>query len=129
MTGLIASFDSFVSLHRSEGFGIGLAQAMYLGKPVIATGYSGNMDFMNHNNSYLVRYQLAELEQDYGPYEKGNVWADPDLDHAAELMRLVFADRTGAQIIAARAEADIKKQMTVDLAGAKMKARILTLPS
>ena len=129
MTGLIASFDSFVSLHRSEGFGIGMAQAMYLGKPVIATGYSGNMDFMNHNNSYLVRYRLAELEQDYGPYEKGNVWADPDLDHAAELMRLVFADRAGAQIIAARAEADIKKQMTVDLAGAEMKARILTLPS
>jgi glycosyltransferase involved in cell wall biosynthesis/SAM-dependent methyltransferase len=128
MTGLIASFDSFVSLHRSEGFGIGMAQAMYLGKPVIATGYSGNMDFMNHNNSYLVRYQLEELEQDYGPYEKGNVWADPDLDHAAELMQLVFTDRTGAQIIAARAEADIKKQMTVELAGAEMKARLLTLP-
>ncbi len=93
MTGLVASFDSFVSLHRSEGFGIGMAQAMYLGKPVIATGYSGNMDFMNHHNSYLVRYRLAELEQDYGPYEKGNVWADPDLEHAAELMRLVFGDR------------------------------------
>jgi glycosyltransferase involved in cell wall biosynthesis len=127
MTALIASFDSFVSLHRSEGFGIGMAQAMYLGKPVIATGYSGNMDFMNHNNSYLVRYRLAELEQDNGPYEKGNVWADPDLDHAAELMRLVFTDRTSAQEVAGRAEADIKKQMTVNLAGDRMKARLLTI--
>jgi hypothetical protein len=100
---------------------------MYLGKPVIATGYSGNMDFMHPNNSYLVRYRLAELEQDYGPYEKGNVWADPDLDHASELMRLVFADRTNTQIIAARAESDIKRQMTVELAGARMKARLLAL--
>lgn len=127
MVGLTASFDSFVSLHRSEGFGIGMAQAMYLGKPVIATGYSGNMDFMNHNNSYLVRYRLAELEQDFGPYEKGNVWADPDLNHAAELMRLVFADRAGAQKVARLAEADIKQQMTFELAGARMKARLLAL--
>ncbi len=127
MTGLVASFDSFVSLHRSEGFGIGMAQAMYLGKPVIATGYSGNMDFMNHNNSYLVRYRLVELEQDYDPYEKGNVWADPDLDHAAELMRLVFSDRIRAQEVARRAEADIKNQMTVNLAGAQMKARLLAI--
>lgn len=127
LTGLVASFDSFVSLHRSEGFGIGMAQAMCLGKPVIATGYSGNMDFMNHNNSYLVRYRLLELEQDYGPYEKGNVWADPDLEHAAEQMRLVFDDRTGAQAVGRRAEADIKKQMAVDLAGAQMRARLLSV--
>src|SRR5258708_8695952 len=127
MTGLVASFDSFVSLHRSEGFGIGMAQAMYLGKPVIATGYSGNMDFMNHHNSYLVRYRLAELEQDYGPYEKGNVWADPDLEHAAELMRLVFGDRESARSVARQAEADIKKQMTVEIAGARMKARLLSV--
>jgi glycosyltransferase involved in cell wall biosynthesis len=127
MVGLTASFDSFVSLHRSEGFGIGMAQAMYLGKPVIATGYSGNMDFMNHNNSYLVRYRLVELDQNYGPYEKGYVWADPDLEHAAELMRRVFADPGGAQQVARQAEADIKQLRTFELAGAEMKARLLAL--
>ena len=128
MVGLIASLDSYVSLHRSEGFGIGMAQAMYLRKPVIATGYSGNMDFMNHNNSYLVRYHLSELEQDYGPYKKGNAWAEPDLEHAAELMRLVCANRADSQEVAKRAEAHIKQQMSFELAGAAIKARLLALP-
>src|SRR3990172_7665696 len=63
--------DCYVSLHRSEGFGLPLAEAMYLGKPVIATGYSSNTDFMNVNNSFLVKYSLVELEKDIGPYKKG----------------------------------------------------------
>jgi len=124
MMALMSSFDSFVSLHRSEGFGIGLAQAMYLGKPVIATGYSGNMDFMNHNNSFLVRYKLVELEKDYGPYEKGIEWAEPDIEHAAELMRLVFEDRSFSQKVAQCAEADIKTKMTFAAAGKQMKDRL-----
>lgn len=122
---LVASFDSFVSLHRSEGLGIGMAQAMRLKKPVIATGYSGNMDFMDHNNSFLVRYKLTELQQNYGPYEKGNVWADPDLEHAAALMRQVYEDRATAQQIAERAALDIKTRMTPEAAGREMKARLL----
>ncbi len=122
---LVSSFDSYVSLHRSEGLGIGLAQAMYLKKPVIATGYSGNMEFMNHNNSFLVQYKLTELQENYGPYEKGNVWASPDLDHAAELMKQVFNNRTLAQQVAERAEKDIKTKMTPQLAGQEMKSRLL----
>lgn len=124
---LVASFDSFVSLHRSEGLGIGMAQAMRLGKPVIATGYSGNMDFMNHNNSYLVRYKLTELQENYGPYEKGNVWADPDLEHAATLMRQVYENRAAAQQIANRAALDIKTRMTPDVTGREMKERLLNI--
>jgi glycosyltransferase involved in cell wall biosynthesis len=124
---LVASFDSFVSLHRSEGLGIGMAQAMRLGKPVIATGYSGNMDFMNHNNSYLVRYQLTELQEDYGPYEKGNVWAEPDLEHAAALMRQVYEDRVAAQQIANRAALDIKTRMIPEVTGREMKERLLNV--
>jgi glycosyltransferase involved in cell wall biosynthesis len=125
MSMLVASFDSFVSLHRSEGFGIGMAQAMYLRKPVIATGYSGNMEFMDHNNSFLVRYKLVELEEDFGPYEKGNVWAEPDLEHAAELMRLVVKNQFLSKQVAHRAETDMKSKMTVELAGKEMKARLL----
>lgn len=81
--------DCSVSLHRSEGFGLTLAEGMALGKPVVATGYSGNLTFMDEENSYLVPYRLTELTEDVGPYPAGSVWADPDLDAAAELMRRV----------------------------------------
>ena len=81
--------DCTISLHRSEGFGLTLAEAMALGKPVIATGYSGNLTFMDDENAYLVRHRLTELGEDVGPYPAGSAWAEPDVDHAAELMRRV----------------------------------------
>ncbi len=87
---LVAAADSYVSLHRSEGFGLPLADAMAWGKPVIATGYSGNLDFMNEDNSYLVPCHYTELAYDDGPYPAGTRWAEPDLDRAAEIMRNVF---------------------------------------
>lgn len=82
--------DAYVSLHRSEGFGLTIAEAMRMGKPAIATDYGGPRDFLNQSNGYPVRYRLVELDQDYGPYRAGNVWADPDVEHAAELMRHVL---------------------------------------
>lgn len=97
LTTLFAACDGYLSLHRSEGFGLTMVEAMALGKPVVATGYSGNMDFMTAENSYPVRYRLVELERDHGPYGRGNVWAEPDLDHAAELMRAVCAQRDEAR--------------------------------
>lgn len=124
---LLSSLDSYVSLHRSEGFGISMAQAMYLKKPVIATGYSGNMEFMNQNNSFLVRYQLAEIQENHGPYTKGQYWAEPDVEHAAELMRSVFDNQTHAQKIAERAAADITAKMLPEVTGAAMKERLLLL--
>ncbi len=81
--------DCSVSLHRSEGFGLTLAEAMSLGKPTVATGYSGNLAFMSDDNSYLTRYELTELSEDVGPYPAGSTWAEPDVAHAAELMRRV----------------------------------------
>src|SRR5208282_1378198 len=84
---LFSAADCYVSLHRAEGLGLPMAEAMSLGKPVIATGYSGNTDFMNHTNSLLVKFDLVRLEKTFGPYEKGNLWANPDVDHAAQLMR------------------------------------------
>jgi hypothetical protein len=60
-----------------------MAEAMFYGKPVIATGYSSNTEFMNVGNSYLVKYKLIPLEKDCGPYKKGNVWAEADVEHAA----------------------------------------------
>ena len=99
--------DCYVSLHRSEGFGLTLSEAMMCGKPVIATGYSGNIDFMTEDNSFLVPYRLIEIERDHGPYKKGCVWADPDLNRASEFMLQVFEDRSGTSEVAERGRAHV----------------------
>jgi glycosyltransferase involved in cell wall biosynthesis len=96
---LIRCCDSFVSLHRSEGFGRGLAEAMYLGKPVIATGYSGNLDFMGNDNSLLVDYKLIPLKNGEYPYWENQHWADANTDHAASFMSdLIDNPKWGLQL-------------------------------
>jgi glycosyltransferase involved in cell wall biosynthesis len=90
MRDLMAACDVYVSLHRSEGTGLTITDAMALGKPVIATAWSGNMDFMNVSNSFPVRYDLVRVKKPVGPYREGETWAQPSVEHAAELMRLVF---------------------------------------
>ena len=94
---LYASCDVFVSLHRSEGYGFGLLEAMALGKPVIATAWSGNMAFMSHANSCLVRYKLIPVNANLRVYSRVSLgaaatWADPDLDEAAAWMRKLVED-------------------------------------
>jgi glycosyltransferase involved in cell wall biosynthesis len=106
---LFAACDGYVSLHHCEGFGLTMAEAMALGKPVVATAYSGNMDFMTATNSYPVRYQLIKLDRDHGPYQRGTHWADPDLDHAAELMQQVFEQHDDARQKGITAAADIER--------------------
>jgi hypothetical protein len=87
---LMAACDSYVSLHRAEGIGMTIAEAMAAAKPVIATGWSGNTDFMDVSNSYPVSFALTELAHDVGPYRAGETWAEPSVDHAAWLMRQVY---------------------------------------
>jgi glycosyltransferase involved in cell wall biosynthesis len=86
LTRLQATCDVFISLHRSEGFGLNLAECMALGKPIIATNWSANVDYMNSENSCPVNYTLVELVETIGPYEKGQVWAEPSIEHAAEYL-------------------------------------------
>ncbi len=94
---LIAACDSFVSLHRSEGFGYGPAEAMCLGKPVIATDFSGTTDFVSERTGYPVGYRLVPVAADEYPYvQPGSVWADPDIDAAAAHMRAIVGDPAGA---------------------------------
>ena len=122
--GLFAACDCLVSLHRSEGLGLGMAEAMSLGKPVIATAYSGNMEFMNVNNSFLVKYDLIELKKDYGPYAKGDVWADADIEHAAYLMRYAYQNQEEARNIGARAAQDIRTQLNPSMTARDIEARL-----
>ena len=116
--------DCFVSLHRSEGFGLGLAESMYLGKPVIGTYWSGNVDFMNYKNSCPVDYELIKLERDYGPYKKGQIWADPDVEHAAWYMQTLINDTEWRQQIAVEGQRTIRTNFSPEAIGALYRKRL-----
>jgi glycosyltransferase involved in cell wall biosynthesis len=121
---LTAACDCYVSLHRSEGFGLTMAEAMFLGKPVIGTSYSGNVDFMTAWNSYLVDYQLVPIGAGAAPYPPDGEWADPNLEHAAQLMREVFDDRGLALERGKRAAVDIRRSHSPAAAGRQMTERL-----
>ncbi|MNO34816.1 Glycosyl transferases group 1 [compost metagenome] len=106
---LINVTDCFVSLHRSEGFGLVMAEAMYLRKPVIGTNWSSNTDFMNSNNSCLVDFQLISLKKDHGPYKAYQHWADPDILHASKYMTRLANDKEFYNQIAINGEQYIKE--------------------
>jgi glycosyltransferase involved in cell wall biosynthesis len=121
---MLAACDCYVSLHRAEGFGMPIAEAMYLGKPTIATGWSGNLDFMTADNSHLVPYRLVELGEDLWPYRADALWAEPDVDEAAKLMRVVFADPAASQALGARAAADVRRTHSLEAVGAVVDQRL-----
>jgi glycosyltransferase involved in cell wall biosynthesis len=122
--GLMNACDAYVSLHRSEGVGLTMAEAMLLGKPTIATGYSGNLDFMTPENSHLVNYNRVTIAEDVPPYPKGLVWAEPSVAHAAELMRRVVDRPFEAGAVAARGRADAARLFAPEAAGRRMAARL-----
>lgn len=105
---LMSSCNAYASLHRSEGFGLTLLEAMTLGKPVIGTAYSGNLDFMTENNGYLVPFRMVGVPKGCGPYPATSQWADPDLGVAATLMRRVFTERDEARSKGERAKRDVE---------------------
>jgi glycosyltransferase involved in cell wall biosynthesis len=122
--GLIAMSDCFVSLHRSEGFGLGLAEAMLMAKPVIATGYSGNLDFMNQPNSLLVDYELVEIKEDRPIYTRGNFWAEPSTRQATAFMREVYEHPEEARARALRGQKEAQSLLSLEAAGKRMRARL-----
>jgi glycosyltransferase involved in cell wall biosynthesis len=127
MNTLLSISDCFVSLHRSEGFGVPIAEAMVFEKPVIVTSYSGNMDFTTPANSFLVKYKLVEIDRDYGPYRKGCVWAEPDLEHAAEFMRYVYENRAKAQEVGQRAKQDILELFHPRIVSGQIRDRLVRI--
>ena len=122
--GLLSVADAYVSLHRSEGFGLSIAEAMALGKPVIATNYSGNTDYLNEELGFPISYSLCELERTYGLYEKGNVWAEPNISEAAHWMRYVFDNQEAAGEKGARAATSIRAKLAPSRIGCMMGDRL-----
>ncbi len=99
---LIASADVSVSLHRSEGLGLTLLEAMAYSKPVISTPYGGCYDFLSFDSAMLVPYRRVRVGRNLGPYAAESLWADPDVDAAAAQMRMLAADPAAADRIGTR---------------------------
>ncbi|MBV8517690.1 MAG: glycosyltransferase [Acidobacteria bacterium] len=105
---MLDACDCYVSLHRSEGFGLTVAEAMALGKPVISTAYSSTLEFANESNSFPVPARLVDVGERAGPYPPRTRWAEPDVAIAAQQMARVVDDRNVAAATGARARADIE---------------------
>jgi glycosyltransferase involved in cell wall biosynthesis len=110
----VAALDLCLSLHRSEGFGYSLAEAMWLGVPAVATRYSGNLDFMDDDNSWLVRATEVLVRKPEGPFRRGTVWAEADVAEAAAHCRAIYEDRDGARRRAARGRETVRRALGVD---------------
>ena len=121
---LMLAADCYVSLHRSEGFGLTMAEAMLCGKPVIATAYSGNVDFMSDEDSFLVPYRKVTIQRSSGPYKAGYHWADPDLDYAVDAMRLVESNREHAARVGSIAQKKLSNLLHPSTIAASVRSRL-----
>ena len=125
MSMLFHSIDVYISLHRSEGFGLGMAEAMAIGKPVIATAYSGNLDFMNSSNSCLVGYNSTTVRHsDFSGnevakllFEPGNIWAEPNINEATQLIQLLASSSMLRQSTGKAAERTIACNFSSSVVG------------
>ena len=124
MRGLIRSIDCYISLHRAEGLGLGLAEAMYLGKPTIATGYSGNTEFMNSTNSMLVPYTLVPIPSGAYPNGENQMWAEPDIVVAAENMQKMVFDHALREQLGKNAAACMRERHSYSRVGEIIRAQL-----
>ena len=121
---LLASADCFVSLHRAEGFGLSIAEAMAYGLPVVTTGWSGNADFTHPGNAAIVAHDLVASTRAHGPYPAGTVWAEPRLESAAQQMRRVWTDTPWRDGIAAAGAETIGRLYSQEAVGNAMRGRL-----
>ena len=121
---LEAACDSYVSLHRSEGFGLAIAECMYLGKPVISTDWSATAEFVDTTNGCPVNYSLKTLERSFGPYGKGQTWAEADPEHAAEWMRKLHGDSSLVEQLGNQARETIESRYSPEVIGARYRKRL-----
>jgi glycosyltransferase involved in cell wall biosynthesis len=121
---LVTACDCYVSLHRSEGLGLPLAECMALGKPVIGTAFSGTTDFMTDENSYLVPYEMTRVGADCEIYPAEGTWAEPDVQEAARLMRRVLERPDEARGKGERARLDIARLYSPEVVGHLIRSRL-----
>jgi glycosyltransferase involved in cell wall biosynthesis len=126
---LLAAADVIVSLHRAEGFGYAPAEAMAIGRVAMATGYSGNLDYMTVENSVLVPADVVPIGTGGGPYPPESRWAEPDLVTAAALMRALAADPSRRAELGRRAQADLAARFSREAAGQSLLAALDRLPT
>ena len=116
--------DALVSLHRAEGFGLTLAEAMAQAIPVIATGYSGNLDFMPPGSAELIPWVPCRIQRTSGDYRAGALWAEPDLTAAAEAMRRLATDAVAAERLGRRGQAIARERLSPDRLSAVVRQRL-----
>lgn len=121
---LIKHVDAFVSLHRAEGFGLVLAEAMLLDTPCVATNWSSNTEFMTPETAALVDYRLVELTCTIGPYRRGQRWADPNLNQAADHMRRLYSDASYCKQLANKAKVHLGQKLNRQVIARRMQHRI-----
>lgn len=126
MKGLINSCQVYVSLHRCEGLGLGMIEAMKMGKPVIATGYSGNTEFMKHDNSCLVDYKLIPSTL-FSTLISGHVWADPDVEQASFYMKRLYENADYYKQISIKAKQYVDDNHNYRVAGEVIRHRLKLL--
>jgi glycosyltransferase involved in cell wall biosynthesis len=126
---LVRGCNCYVSPHRSEGFGLTVAEAMVLGLPVIATDYGGTADFVTEDVGFPLRYRLVELDRDHGPYAKGAIWADPSREHLRELLRMVVAQPHAAAEKGRRARARMLQDYSALAVGRRIGERLAAIAS
>lgn len=119
MLSLIKTCDCYVSLHRAEGFGLGMAEAMAFGKPVIATDYSGNTEFVTAETAFPIPFKLRDVPSNEYVHYEGQVWADPDEAACSKAMIEIYSDRSMAQT-----RADAGKRFVQDRFGAENVGRL-----
>jgi glycosyltransferase involved in cell wall biosynthesis len=112
MLSLIESADCYVSLHRSEGFGLGMAEAMLLRRPVVGTNYSGNTGFLSDDTGFPVTFAMVPVRPGEYPFHEGQFWAEPDQADAVRLMRLVVDDPMERERRAGNAKAFMRTHHT-----------------
>lgn len=121
---LISQIDCYVSLHRSEGFGLGPAEAMAQGKVAMLTNWSGNTQYMTSDNCIPISYTLKKVGVDLGPYQKHQKWAEPDINEASEKMRIVSSDKGLVEEIGRNAKLSIGQNFSADRIGQLMLDRL-----
>jgi glycosyltransferase involved in cell wall biosynthesis len=121
VAGMIELSDCLVSLHRSEGYGLNLVDAMTVGTPVVATGYSGNLSFMDADSAFLVPYDEVPVGPGCDPYPPEAHWAQPDLDVASELLRRVFDDPAAARERGRIGQQKVLRENTIEVVGARIR--------